>query len=520
MGSKHRRVDERDIVAALEEARYPLSLREVARRVEAHGQQRSALKQILNRLMKRGELAEVKGGRYLLASRKRAQQHGRKQRDEHRPRAGAKHLFRTSSGVREKVTGRLLTHRDGYGFVIPDKPIPGMEGDVFIPPGALGEAMHGDRVRVLLQETRRGRRTGGRARPGGRVEGRIVGVDRRAHETIVGQFRCGENFNVVVPYDERIRQDILIARGDEQPRKSKQKTSPRELDAAMVNVEIIKYPSSSAALARGRVLEVLGRPGEFGLDVELVIRKYHIPHQFPPEVQAEAERTAPEVTQPEWLYRQDFRPLPIVTIDGEDAKDFDDAVHVERRANGNYLLQVHIADVSHYVRPGTALDREARLRGTSVYFPDRAEPMLPFELSNGICSLKPKVDRLVLSCLMEMDPQGEVVDYWFAEGVIRSAERMTYTAVNAALEGDAGARERYARLAPEFEKMRELALILNKKRARRGSIDFDLPEPVIRFDEKGQMVGITRSVRNIAHRLIEEFMLAANETVARFLSDQ
>ncbi|HYA25435.1 MAG TPA: RNB domain-containing ribonuclease, partial [Terriglobales bacterium] len=212
-----------------------------------------------------------------------------------------------------------------------------------------------------------------------------------------------------------------------------------------------------------------------------------------------------------------FRDLPIVTIDGETARDFDDAVTVHRLANGNFELQVHIADVAHYVRPGSAIDQEARLRGTSVYFPDRAVPMLPLELSTDLCSLRPKVDRLVLSCVMEIDHQGEILSYELSEGVIRSAERMTYTDVNAILDADAGTRKRYATLVATFEMMRDLALILNRKRERRGSIDFDLPEPVIEFDELGLMRSITRSERNIAHRLIEEFMLAANETVAGHL---
>ncbi|MBI2956293.1 MAG: VacB/RNase II family 3'-5' exoribonuclease [Acidobacteria bacterium] len=409
-----------------------------------------------------------------------------------------------------------MAHRDGYGFVIPDKPIPGMEGDVFIPPSAMGEAMHGDRVRVRMSEGRRG------APPGGsrRVEGRIVGIDKRAHPTVVGQFRCGPNYNYVEPYDARLRQTVLIPRGAEKISAPGAPPSAKELDGMMLNVEITHYPDAASRLARGRVVEVLGQPGEFGLDVELIIRKYHLPYQFPEAVLSEARRAPQRVEPDELVYRYDFRHLPIVTIDGEDAKDFDDAVYVERRADGRWRLQVHIADVSHYVRPGSELDREARLRGTSVYFPDRAVPMLPVELSNGICSLNPQVDRLVLSCLMELDARGEVENYWFAEGVIRSAERMTYTAVNAALEGDTAVQERYAALAPEFDKMRELALILNDKREQRGSIDFDLPEPLIRFDERGQMVGITRSEHNIAHRLIEEFMLAANETVAGFLARQ
>ncbi len=215
--------------------------------------------------------------------------------------------------------------------------------------------------------------------------------------------------------------------------------------------------------------------------------------------------------------RRDFRDLPIVTIDGETARDFDDAVYVKRLENGHWQLQVHIADVSHYVRRGSALDREARLRGTSVYFPNRAVPMLPEELSNGICSLNPREDRLVMSAVMELDESGEIVASEFARGVIRSAERMTYTAVNAVLQHDAAATAQYAHLAEEFRAMRDLAVILTARRARLGSIDFDLPEPVIEFDAAGQMTSIVRSERNIAHRLIEEFMLTANQAVARYL---
>ena len=219
-------------------------------------------------------------------------------------------------------------------------------------------------------------------------------------------------------------------------------------------------------------------------------------------------------------HRRDFRALPIVTIDGETARDFDDAVTVRRLPNGNFVLQVHIADVAQYVRPDSAFDEEARLRGTSVYFPDRAVPMLPLELSTDICSLRPHLDRLVLSCVIHINPRGEIMSYELCEGVIRSAERMTYTAVNDVLEGDAAARARYASLVPTFELMRDLALILNHKRQRRGSIDFDLPEPVIEFDEFGLMKSITRSERNIAHRLIEEFMLSANECVAQYLESK
>ncbi len=284
----------------------------------------------------------------------------------------------------------------------------------------------------------------------------------------------------------------------------------------MVDVEITDWPTATQN-PRGRVVEILGRADDFGVDVEIIIRKFHLPHQFPAAVLEEAEGVEPIISSLELKNRRDFRDLPIVTIDGETARDFDDAVTVSRRDNGNYELQVHIADVAQYVTPSSALDQEARLRGTSVYFPDRAVPMLPLELSTDICSLRPQVERLVLSCVMEIDHRGEIVGYELSEGVIRSAERMTYTAVNAALEGDAATRARYARLVPTFEMMRDLALILNRKRERRGSIDFDLPEPVIEFDEFGLMKSITRSERNIAHRLIEEFMLSANECVASYL---
>ena len=292
-----------------------------------------------------------------------------------------------------------------------------------------------------------------------------------------------------------------------------------DLEGVVVDVEITDWPSPTQQ-PRGRVLEVLGREDDFGVDVEITIRKFHLPHHFPAATLEEAQSVPTEIPATELHRRQDFRDLPIVTIDGETARDFDDAVLVRMLPNNNFELQVHIADVAQYVTPGSALDQEARLRGTSVYFPDRAVPMLPLELSTDICSLRPHLDRLVLSCIMEIDHRGEIVTYDLSEGVIRSAERMTYTAVNAVIEGDTAQRARYAPLVATFELMRDLALILNRKRERRGSIDFDLPEPVIEFDEFGLMKSISRSERNIAHRLIEEFMLSANETVAHHLESK
>jgi ribonuclease R len=290
-----------------------------------------------------------------------------------------------------------------------------------------------------------------------------------------------------------------------------------DLEGLVVDVEVVSWPTPTKP-AYGRVVEVLGDPDDFGVDVEMIIRKHQLPRVFPENVLAEARRVA-HLDAEEVARRRDFRELAIVTIDGKTARDFDDAVLVRELAGGGWELQVHIADVAEYVRPGTDLDLEARLRGTSVYFPDRAIPMLPQELSTDICSLRPGEDRLVLSCLMRLTSDARMESYEIVEGVIRSAARMTYTEVHAILEGDEATRTQYAALVPDFERMRELAGRLNKRRSERGSIDFDLPEPVIEFDELGQMQGVSRAERSWANRLIEEFMLAANECVATWLED-
>jgi len=423
----------------------------------------------------------------------------------------------TAGGGRTTLPGRLVCHRDGYGFVIPEEPLPQVRGDIYIAAHAMGSGMHGDRV--LVSEIR--------IRGDGRAEGQIQRILERAQTTVVGEYRWSPHGSFVVAYDDRIIHPIMIQ--PEEPAHAHRRAARRpaadhrepgrELDGYVVNVEIIRFPSPTQS-PTGRVIEVLGKRDEFGVDVEIIIRKHHLPHEFPPDVLFAVGAIPAAISPNELARRRDFRDLPIVTMDGETAKDFDDAVAVLPLPNGNFELQVHIADVSHYVLPGTALDREARLRGTSVYFPDRAVPMLPPELSSGICSLKPQEDRLVLSVRMEIGHHGEILRAEFCEGVIRSAERMTYTAVNAVLENDLAANERYAPLVAHFERMRDLALLLNKKRRQMGSIDFDLPEPVIEFDESGTMIGITRSERNIAHRIIEEFMLAANEAVARHLEER
>ncbi len=290
-----------------------------------------------------------------------------------------------------------------------------------------------------------------------------------------------------------------------------------DLEGLVVDVEITSWPTPTRPPI-GRVIEVLGDPDDFGVDVEMMIRKHQLPRVFPEKVLAEARAVA-FIDDVEVDRRRDFRGLPIVTIDGETAKDFDDAVLVTHRTDGGYELQVHIADVSEYVGAGTDLDLEARMRGTSVYFPDRAIPMLPQELSTDICSLRPGEDRLVLSCLMQLSSAGRIESFEIVEGVIRSAARMTYTEVHAILNEDAETRARYSALVPDFERMKRLAVLMNKRRQERGSIDFDLPEPVIEFDEQGQMRGVTRAERTWANRLIEEFMLAANECVATWLED-
>src|SRR6266446_4784500 len=495
--------------------------KQLVRELGVHGDERQDLHERLDRLARSGQLLKVESDRYAI------------------PQAAA---------GKNLIAGRLSMHRDGFGFVLPDPTSlddrlkARLSGDIFIPPPAVGSAMHGDRVLVEI----------GTIRPDGRAEGRIVRPINRAHPTVVGIFHYGHR-NYVTPIDQKIAQEIVIPPGMEYPElrtenrelgtgskqqgsgshRNRKKRSPHrvlgeeaaqrtdwdDLENVVVDVEITDWPTATQN-PRGRVIEILGYADDFGVDVEIIIRKFHLPHQFPAKVLEEAEAVQPLISSRELHKRRDFRQLPIVTIDGETARDFDDAVTVHRLDNGNFELQVHIADVAHYVVPASALDQEARLRGTSVYFPDRAVPMLPLELSTDICSLRPQVDRLVLSCTMEIDHQGEIAAYEINEGVICSANRMTYTAVNAVIEGDAATRREYTTQVEHFERMRDLAIILNRKRKRRGSIDFDLPEPVIEFDEFGMMKSITRSERNIAHRLIEEFMLSANECVAHYLENK
>jgi len=432
------------------------------------------------------------------------------------------------------ISGHLDLHRDGYGFVRPDSNEKTVEEDIFIPPDSMESAMQGDLVLVEPMPPK----------SDGRRAGRILRVLERRNPTVVGIFHYangrrtarGDRMagNFVTPLNARISEAIVVPLGAEISEHAKtldrvlgaeaaeQRDDYEDLEGLVVDVAITDWPTATRP-ARGRVIEVLGDRDAFGVDVEILIRKHYLPHIFPDRTLQEAREVAvPPVTDLKnqehfGRGRRDFRDLPIVTIDGETAKDFDDAVLVRDLEHGGYELQVHIADVAHYVRPGTALDLEARLRGNSVYFPDRAIPMLPMELSTDVCSLRPNEDRLVLSCVMELGPDGEILSSEVSEGVIRSARRMTYTQVHNILQGDSEIRREFSPLVPEFERMFTLAQKMNARREQRGSIDFDLPEPVIEFDEQGRMRGIVRSERTWANRLIEEFMLAANECVASWI---
>jgi ribonuclease R len=505
----------------------------------AGGRERRLLLEQLARITARGELVKVDSEQWSLPAAtpektKRVKRGDLEMPVEHR-------------ATRDRLlAGRLDLHRDGYGFVRPNGSVDRSD-DLFIPPNELNGAMQGDEV--LVDEAPPGR--------DGRRSGRIARVLNRRNPTVVGIFHYARthrgggpwesasmiNGNYITPLDERMTQAILIPEGAEirsmpegtphrvlgeeaeaqQSHWSQELDPHRPLEGLAVDVEITDFPTSGRP-ARGRIIEVLGPPDAFGVDVEIIIRKHHLPHVFPANVLAEAtvsaEQTVATLDTDEIGRRRDFRGLNIVTIDGETARDFDDAVLVRPLPNANWELQVHIADVSHYVRPGTSLDLEARLRGTSVYFPDRAIPMLPPQLSSGMCSLRPDEDRLVLSCVMEIDGRGEVLRYEVCEGLIRSAKRMTYTQIQGVIDGNVETREEFGELVPEFERMYELALKLNAKRHRRGSIDFDLPEPVIQFDPDGNMEAIVRSQRGWAHRLIEEFMLSANECVATWIESQ
>src|SRR5439155_12769162 len=433
----------RDHVLALMRGRvhHPAGMRELLQVLKVPKDDRTSFKRHIKSLVASGDLIQIRGERF---------------------------------GLPEKMdlyVGRLQTHPAGYGFVTPERPLESAGGDIYIAGTHLNEAMHGDRVVVRIE----------RIKDGGRAEGRIIRILERSNQWLVGRYdRDDTGMGYVVPFERRLLMDVFIPSGQEGG------AAPGE----MVTVELTRWPTSTRGAA-GRVAEVLGDIDAPGVDTEIIIRKYGILDAHSPEAVAEAVRLGPAVSERDIRGRTDFRNVLTVTIDGEHARDFDDAITIERLPNGNYWLGVHIADVSHYVQEGSALDREAYDRGTSVYFPERAVHMFPSELATGLCSLNPRVDRLVQSCLMEINRQGEVVRYEMHDGVINSNERMTYTGVNGILtDRDPELIRQYKPVVPMFELMRELFVILNDARKRRGSIDFDLNEAEVIIDEGGVVEAI------------------------------
>ena len=393
------------------------------------------------------------------------------------------------------VAGRLQGHQRGFGFVIPENE---GEKDVFIPSSYMNGAMNGDKV--LAQVTREDRN-------GKKREGEIVEVVERANNKIIGVYESSKNFGFVIPEDTRLHQDIFVSKKDKNGAK----------DGDVVIVDITKWPEKRRS-PEGTVSEVLGQKGDRGLDILTIIKKFGLPEDFPDKVVNYTNKIEEEIDPKEYKRRTDFRDVKMVTIDGEDAKDLDDAVSIEKLPNGNFKLGVHIADVTNYVREKDPLDTEALKRGTSVYLIDRVIPMLPKKLSNGICSLNPQVDRLTLSCIMTIDKTGKVVEHSIHEGIIRTNERMTYTDVTKILvDKDEELIKKYDYLYEDFKAMEELATILRSKRMKRGAVDFDFEEAKITLNSLGKPIEIKPYPREIANRLIEEFMLVCNETVAEYM---
>ena len=449
----------------------PMGVRDIVRHLELDAPGRRALKDVLRALLSSGELVKIQGTRVGLPSKMNL------------------------------VVGRLTANPAGFGFVVPDKPAGAprtREGDLYVSAVNMKEALHGDRVVARVERhTAKG------------AEGRIIRVLERAQQRIVGRYELEGRFGGhVVPFDKRVLHELFIPPGEDAGAKP----------GDMVLVEITRPPTATRNPA-ARVVQVLGRLDDPGTDLKVIMAKYGLPDAFPREVDAEAERVPKAVGPEDTSGRTDFRDWDTVTVDPETARDHDDAISLDRLRGGGWKLAVHIADVAHYVRAGSALDQEAYLRGTSVYFPDRVVPMLPHALSSNICSLVEGHDRLTQTAVLELDAKGKVRKAEFHDGVIRSRARMTYQQVQRIVDGDAELRRQFAPLVPLFERMDELAKLMRQRRYERGSLDFDLPEPKLVLDAAGQMTGIVATARLDSMRSIEEFMLAANEAVASRLSD-
>ncbi len=441
----------------------PMKLKELAMLLGIPKDQREELREVMDSLVKEGKAGISRKGKY------------------GKPEAFA-------------LTGIFSGHSKGFGFVT----VEGMEEDIFIPPDKTGGALNGDRVQITAEEERTGKRK----------EGAVVRVLEHANERIVGYFQKNKNFGFVIPDNQKISSDIFIPQG-------------KDMGAVTGHKVVVKVTDfgDGRQNPEGIIVEILGHINDPGTDILSIIRAYDLPEEFPGEVMKQVEKQIPdEVLEKDKAGRLDLRKVQMVTIDGEDAKDLDDAVSLEKEEkNGKtvYHLGVHIADVSHYVTEGSPLDQEALKRGTSVYLVDRVIPMLPHRLSNGICSLNAGEDRLALSCLMEIDETGQVTGHRIAETVIHVDRRMTYTAVDRIIsQEDPETIKEYEELVPMFLQMKELAELLRKRRMSRGSIDFDFPESKIILDERGKPLEIRPYERNAATKLIEDFMLIANETVA------
>ncbi len=462
------RMKEKILQLLRQSAERPLKMREIAKHLEVGDDSLRDLKIAVKELLESGEIVKTRGKRF---------------------------------GVPEHmnlVVGAFIGHRDGYGFVQP-LPRPGQVNlpDIYVSGRNIDTAMHGDKVVARVS----GHLTSQRLR------GEVIRVLERANQTVLGYYEEGRNFGYVVPIDERITQHVYVDFAD-------------SLDAQpgqVVLAEVTEYPSYHRN-PEGKILEILGQRGEKGLDTELLIRKHGLPAEFPPSVLKTAEQLPETIPAAEVSRRTDLRDLPLVTIDPVDAKDFDDAVSIEINEHGNYVLGVHIADVSYYIEEGSAIDDEAYDRATSIYLEDRVLPMLPERISNGLCSLRENEDRLAFTVTMEISPRGRLIHYEIFESVIRSRHRMTYDEVFAILQDGAEAKERFSEFADNLRTMNKLARVLRAKRMARGSLDFNFPEARAIFDHEGEVVDIVLQKHTVAHELIEEFMLVANETVARHVT--
>lgn len=436
----------------------PMKIKELAILLQVPKEQRSELKEILDALEAEGKISVSAKGKY-------------------------------TKGEAKKIVGVYQAHPRGFGFVI----VEGDEEDYFVSEDDRNGAFHGDSVEVIIK----------RATHGKRKEAKIVRILSHGTTRIVGYFERSKKFGFVRPDNQRFLQDVFVPL----------ERSKGAVTGHKVVVELTEYGGKNRK-PEGKVIEILGHVSDPGTDILSIVKNYDLPTEFPEKVLNQAERVAKEVSEADRAGRLDLRDVTMVTIDGEDAKDLDDAVSVSKEGE-LYVLGVHIADVANYVQEKSALDREAYKRGTSVYLVDRVIPMLPRILSNGMCSLNAGEDRLALSCIMKINDKGVVVDHQIAETVIHVDERMTYTAVKKILEErDEAEIARYASLVPMFELMEELAGILRDRRHKRGAVDFDFPETKMVLDEKGKPIGVKPYDRNVATKIIEDFMLVANETVA------